>query len=63
MGAIHKNHDAVFKAKVALETVKSEKTISQLSSEYGVHTNQMIGNVISLVFRGRRIITSRAKWI
>jgi transposase-like protein len=41
MGALKKNHDAVFKAKVALEAVKSEKTISQLSSEYGVHSNQV----------------------
>ena len=41
MGAIKKNHDAVFKAKVALEAVKSEKTIAQLSSEYGVHSNQI----------------------
>jgi transposase-like protein len=28
-----------FKAKVALETLKGEKTIAQLSSEYGVHYN------------------------
>jgi transposase-like protein len=41
MGAIKKNHDAIFKAKVALEAVKSEKTIAQLSSEYGVHSNQI----------------------
>ena len=41
MGAIRKNHDAIFKAKVALEAVKSEKTISQISSEYGVHSNQI----------------------
>ena len=38
---IRKNYSASFKAKVALEAVKQEKTISQLSSEYGVHTNQI----------------------
>jgi transposase len=36
-----KNHDAAFKAKVALEAVKGEKTIAQIASEYGVHPNQI----------------------
>jgi len=41
MGNTRKRHDAPFKAKVALEAVKGEKTIAQLSSEYGVHGNQI----------------------
>ena len=41
MGNIRKNHSASFKAKVALEAVKKEKTIAQLSSDFGVHTNQI----------------------
>ncbi len=41
MRNIRKHHSAAFKAKVALEAVKGEKTISQLSSEYGVHPNQI----------------------
>jgi putative transposase len=36
-----RNHDAAFKAKVALEAVKGEKTIAQIASEYGVHPNQI----------------------
>lgn len=36
-----KNHDAAFKAKVALEAVKGEKTIAQIASEYGIHPNQI----------------------
>ena len=36
-----RNHGAAFKAKVALEAVKGEKTIAQISSEYGVHPNQI----------------------
>ncbi len=31
----HKNHDAAFMARFAPEAAKQEKTISQLSSEYG----------------------------
>jgi transposase-like protein len=41
MGAIRRRHSASFKAKVALEAVKEEKTISQLASEYEVHPNQI----------------------
>jgi transposase-like protein len=41
MGRIRKRFDAAFKAKVALEAIKSEKTLAQLCSEYGVHSNQI----------------------
>ena len=36
-----KTHDAALKAKVALETLKGDRTIAQLSSQYGVHPNQI----------------------
>jgi len=32
-----RNHDAAFKARVALEAVKTERTVSELAAEYGVH--------------------------
>ena len=32
-----RNHDACFKARVALEAVKGERTVSELAAEYGVH--------------------------
>jgi len=36
-----KRYGAAFKAKVALEAVKGEKTLAQLASVYDVHTNQI----------------------
>ena len=30
-----RNHDAAFKARVALEAVKGERTVSELAAEYG----------------------------
>ena len=41
MGKTRKRYSSAFKAKVALEAIKKEKTIAQLSSEYGVHANQI----------------------
>ncbi|MGB3941009.1 MAG: transposase [Candidatus Manganitrophaceae bacterium] len=41
MRTMRRNHDSAFKAKVALEAVKGEKTMAQISSEYGVHPNQI----------------------
>lgn len=36
-----KKHDPNFKAKVALEAAKGEKTLAELSSQYGVHSNHI----------------------
>jgi len=38
---MRKTYDAAFKAKVALEAVKGEKTITQIASEFKVHPNQI----------------------
>jgi transposase-like protein len=32
-----RNHDAEFKARLALEALKGEPTVSELAAEYGVH--------------------------
>ena len=36
-----KTFSSTYKAKVALEAIKSEKTVAELSSEYGVHSTQI----------------------
>lgn len=39
--AMRKKFEAGIKARVALEAVRGEKTLAQLSSEYGVHATQI----------------------
>ncbi len=41
MSKKRRNHSAAFKAKVALEALKGEKTLSELASQYTLHTNQI----------------------
>jgi len=36
-----RNHSREFKAKVALGAAREEKTLAELSREYGVHANQI----------------------
>ena len=36
-----RNHSAAFKAKVALEAAREEKTLAELSQQYGVHVKQI----------------------
>ena len=41
MSGIRKKFGKEYKAKVALEAVKGLKTVAELSSDYGVHANQI----------------------
>ncbi len=41
MGSTRKRYDTFFKAKVALEAIKGERTIAEIASECGVHPNQI----------------------
>ena len=54
-----RNHSAAFKAKVALEAAKEEKTLAELAQQYGVHVNrisawkQQLLEQVSEVFESR----------
>ena len=60
MVSMRKQYEAAFKARVALEAVKGEKTIAQLASEFKVHPNQIrqwrqrLLGVLPEVFSNRR---------
>lgn len=55
-----KRYTNEFKAKVALDAVKSQKTVSELASEYGVHSSQInswkkqLLEALPEVFSGRK---------
>jgi transposase-like protein len=36
-----RNHSPAFKAKVALEAVRGDKTLAELAKQYDVHANQI----------------------
>jgi transposase-like protein len=38
---MRKKFDPAFKARVALEALKGEKTMAELSAQYGVHSNMI----------------------
>src|SRR5258708_37529709 len=41
MGTVRKRYSTAFKAQVALEACKGQKTLSELASEFGVHPVQI----------------------
>ena len=46
MAGIRKHHSADFKRKVALEAIRQQKTMNQITAEYGVHASQITKKVL-----------------
>lgn len=36
-----KKHSAEFKAKIAMEAIKEQRTVNEIASEYGIHPTQI----------------------
>ncbi len=54
---MHRKFEAALKAKVALEAIKGEKTLAQISSEYGVHATQVTQWKQELIQRSIELFT------
>jgi putative transposase len=62
-----KTYPAQFKAKVALEAIKGQKTVNELAAQYGVHPNQITQwkkqalDALPQIFSDRRAHTEKAE--
>jgi transposase len=52
MKKIAKKHNSAFKAKVAIEAIKGDVTIAELSAQYGVHP--------SVIHKWKRVVLEKA---
>lgn len=41
MSGMRKRYDGNFKARIALEAIRGDRTVSEIASVYGVHPNQI----------------------
>ena len=58
---VRRKHSEGFKAKVAFEALKGEKTIAQISSIYAVHPSQIISWKKTLVEGMKEIFVDKRK--
>ena len=65
MGVKRKQHSAEFKARVAMAALSGEKTLAELSSEFGVHPamistskQELVKRASELFARGNKVYKS-----
>jgi transposase len=61
MFSMRKQYEASFKAKVALEAIKGEKTLAQLAGEFDIHPNQIGRWKAELLEKLPELFTDRGK--
>ena len=54
---MRKRYDAKFKAEVALSALREDKTLSELTSEYGINGSQIIRWKKELLIRAEEVFT------
>jgi transposase-like protein len=60
MSKTRRNHSASFKAKVAMEALSGEKTVSELSAKYDVHPTMINGWKRTLMEQASSVFEKRA---
>jgi len=69
MSKKRRNHSDAFKAKVALAAIREDKTIAEISSQYGVHASQVnawkkqVLNNLEAIFAGGKKGSGLESWI
>jgi transposase-like protein len=58
---MRKKFEAVLKAKVAIEALRGEKSLAELSSEFGVHPNQISKWKQDLIQGAAELFTKESK--
>ncbi len=56
-----RNHSAAFKAKVALDAIKGEKTVAEIAHKHDVHPNQVTEWRRQLLERASDVFGANAK--
>lgn len=59
--SIRRQHSAAFKARVAFEALKGDKTLAEISSQFGVHPTQINRWKKSLIAGMQEIFTNKRK--